>query len=72
MELPKLTFSNGILWDGPGLRIEIQKVIRSGDRFLKIDDLNPATEVRRRLSRLDTFRIGLFFIWRTIFAKQPS
>jgi len=72
MKLPKLTLSNGVLWDGPGLRLEIQRVIGTSDRFLKLDDLNPETQIRRRLSRMDTIRIGLFFIWRAIFANPPA
>lgn len=72
MHLPKLRMSNGVMWDGPGLRLEVQKVAGSSDRFLKIDDLNPQTEVRRRLTRWDTLRIGLFLIWRSMFSKEPS
>ena len=71
MEMPKLTFSNGVLWDGPGIRIELQKVTGSTDRFLKINDLNPEVEVRRRMTRFETARIGLFFLWRSMCAKEP-
>lgn len=71
MEIPTLKYSNGVLWDGPGMRLEIQKVNGSPDRFLKMDDLNPEVAIRRRVTRMDLVRIGAFFIWRALFARVP-
>lgn len=72
MQLPKLNSSNGVLWCKTGFRLEVQKVNGKNWRFLKIGDLNPEAKIYGSFTRLDTFRMGLFLIWRSMFAKTPS
>lgn len=72
MKLPKLNYSNNVFWNGPGFSLDIERVTGSEDRFLRVGQLNPQSSAVGRFSRWDIFRMGMYFIWRSLFARAPA
>lgn len=68
MKFKGLTKTNGALWDGAGLHLKIRRHTLSHDRVMIFSDLNPEVKIERVFSRLETLRIGLYFLMRAIYA----
>lgn len=72
MYLPDLKQSNGVMWCSTGFRLEVRRVENTKHLFMKIDDLNPQSQICGRFTRWDVIRIGFYFVKSAFFLSSEE